>query len=167
MPRALVAYATKYGSTREVAEAVARTLGERGYETEVASAHDVRDPGERDLVVLGGPLYYYHWHRDARRFLSRHRARLAGTQVAVFALGPLSDNPDERVSARTQLDKALERYGWLTPVAVAVFGGKFDPDHLRFPDRNPAMNAVPAGDLRDFDAVAAWAGQVADALERV
>jgi menaquinone-dependent protoporphyrinogen oxidase len=39
----LVAYATKRGSTREVAEAVGATLRERGFQVEVEPAGKVKD----------------------------------------------------------------------------------------------------------------------------
>jgi menaquinone-dependent protoporphyrinogen oxidase len=34
------------------------------------------------LAVLGAPLYSGRWHRDAHRFLKRHRQELAGVPVA-------------------------------------------------------------------------------------
>ena len=164
MAGVLVAYATKYGSTREVAEAVASTLTARGLTVEVRPAADVRDVSGYDAVIIGGPLYYFHWHRHARRFLGRHRKALAGVPVAVFALGPFNDKAEEFSGARDQLDRTLGKHAWLTPVAVTVFGGKFDPAGLRFPDRNPGMKAMEASDIRDWDAIAAWSGEVADAL---
>lgn len=164
MAGVLVAYATKYGSTREVAEAIARTLGDRGLEVAVHPAHEVRDLSGYDAVIVGGPLYYFHWHRDARRFLGRHKQALARVPVAVFALGPFNDKAEDFAGARDQLDRTLIKHEWLKPVAITVFGGKFAPGGLRFPDRNPAMKAMEASDIRDWDVIAAWAGQAADAF---
>ncbi len=49
----LVAYATKYGSTQEVAEAIAATLREKGCEVEVRPAGEVRELEGYSTVVLG------------------------------------------------------------------------------------------------------------------
>jgi menaquinone-dependent protoporphyrinogen oxidase len=90
----LVAYATSYGSTLEVAEAVAATLRERGLEVDIQPMRQVRTLAGYSAVVLGAPLYMFRWHKDARRFLSRHRQALTkhppeSIRVAIFALGPL------------------------------------------------------------------------------
>jgi menaquinone-dependent protoporphyrinogen oxidase len=160
----LVAYATKYGSTQEVAEAVATALREHGADVEVRAAGDVVDMSRYSAVVLGGALYFFRWHRDARRFLSHHRTALVRMPVAVFALGPLGDSAKEMNEARGQLDRALAKAEWLSPASVAVFGGRLDPTRLRFPDANPAMKKMPASDLRDWDAIQDWADSLPEAL---
>ena len=73
----LVAYATRYGSTREVADAIAETLRGHGFDVDCKPARDVGRLAGYDGVVLGGALYVFKWHKDARRFLSRHRDALA------------------------------------------------------------------------------------------
>jgi menaquinone-dependent protoporphyrinogen oxidase len=154
----LVAYATTYGSTREVAEAVAETLRESGLEVDVQHMRAVRSLDRYAGVVLGAPLYMFRWHKDARRFLSRHRQALAERPVAIFAPGPFGAGDEaEWQGARDQLDKELANYPWFTPVAVEVVGGKFDPSGLRFP-YNLFLRQVPANDLRDWEAIRSWAG---------
>jgi menaquinone-dependent protoporphyrinogen oxidase len=160
MSAVLVAYATKHGSTREVAEAVAAVLGEAGADVSVRAAADVKDVEGFAAVVLGGSLYYFRWHRDARRFLSRHRDTLSGLPVAIFALGPIEDTAEQYEGARNQLDRALGKASWLSPVSVAVFGGQMKPSE----QRNPAMKKMPPSDLRDWEVIRAWAGGLVDAL---
>jgi len=158
MGRVLVAYATKYGSTKEVAEKVAAALRDGGKDVDVRPAHETAGVDGYSAVVLGAPLYMFRWHKNARHFLSRNKKALAETPVAVFALGPMTpDKPEEFEGARQQLDKALAKYKWLTPRSIEVFGGKFDPTGLRFPDNLPAVRALPASDLRDWDAIGVWA----------
>jgi menaquinone-dependent protoporphyrinogen oxidase len=164
MASVLVAYATKYGSTRQVAEAIASTLQEQGVDAVARPAGDVRGLEGYSAVVLGTALYFFHWRGEAHRFLRRNRAALAGLPVAVFGLGPMEDKPEQYVGAREHLDKGLAKHAWLSPVSVAVFGGRFDPAHLRFPDNNPALRAMAPTDLRDWDAIRAWAQGLVDAL---
>ena len=89
MAGVLVVYATKNGSTREVAEAIAASLTRDGVEVAVSPARAARGPvGDVDLVVVGGAIYSGRWRRDAHRFLARHRSTLATLPVAVFGMGP-------------------------------------------------------------------------------
>lgn len=152
----LVAYATKYGSTREVAADVARVLQQQRLETEIRPAREVKELERYSAVVLGGALYMGRLHKDARRLLKRRRRELAALPLAVFALGPGSTKPEEIESARAQLDKALVDLPEIKPVSVAVFGGAVDPSKLRFP-----FNKMSAFDARDWEAIQAWAEAVA------
>jgi len=160
-PLVLVGYATRYGSTQEVAEAVAATLRECGLEVDIEPMRKVRTLAGYSAVVLGAPLFMFRWHEDALRFLSRHREALTERPVAVFALGPVHDpyDEDEWQSSHDQLDKELAKYPWLTPVALEMFGGKYDPAKLRFPV-NLLAGKESASDLRDWAAIRAWAGDL-------
>jgi menaquinone-dependent protoporphyrinogen oxidase len=148
----LVAYGSKHGSTREVAEAIAETLEKAAHEVELHRAADIEDLTPYDGVVLGGSLYFGRWHNDAVGFLSKHRRKLSVLPLAVFALGPKTAEPDDLAEARAQLDKALLKVPEVEPRSVAVFGGVIDPASLRFP-----LNRMPASDARDWDAITAWA----------
>jgi menaquinone-dependent protoporphyrinogen oxidase len=163
----LVAYATKYGSTQEVAEAVAATLRESGLTVAVQPACEVRSLEGYDAVVLGAALYMFRWHKDALGFLSKHRKALIERPVAVFALGPTHSPHDEKEwqGSRGQLDKQLAKYSWLKPVAVEILGGKFDPAKLSFPF-NKFAGKEPATDIRDWAAVRAWASTISNLLSQ-
>jgi menaquinone-dependent protoporphyrinogen oxidase len=58
----LVAYATRSGSTREIAEVIAATLREHGLEVDLKPARDVRTLEGYRAVVLGAPLFMLHLH---------------------------------------------------------------------------------------------------------
>ena len=158
----LVGYATRNGSTQEVAETVAATLRDGGLEVDVQPMRNVKTLAGYRLLVLGAPLYMFHWHKDALGFLSKHRDALKVLPVAIFALGPFHDEEKEWQGVRAQLEKELEKFPWFTPVAHEVFGGKFDPAKLRFPlNLVPAMKKMPASDVRDWTAIRAWARDLA------
>jgi menaquinone-dependent protoporphyrinogen oxidase len=163
----LVAYATKYGSTQEVAEAIAETLRGCGLAVECHPAAKVGSVEGYAAVVLGAPLYIGAWHKDALNFLSSHQAALAGMPVAIFALGPVSADEKERQGSLEQLNKVLAKFPWLKPLRVAMVAGKYDPARLRFPDNllgalpaSPLHN-MPAKDSRDWAAIRAWAADLA------
>ena len=85
----LVAYATKHGTTEEVAEAITEELKGLGLEVELRRLRKVRGLDGYRAVVIGAPLYAGRWQKDARKFLKRHGKALEELPVAVFALGPV------------------------------------------------------------------------------
>ena len=163
----LVAYATRYGSTREVAEKIAATLREGGLVVDVQSVEHARFLDGYRAMVLGAPLYMFNWMKEARSFVSRNRAALERVPVAVFALGPTEDKEEDWQETCAQLDKVLAGFPWLTPAAVELFGGKFDPARLTFPyNLIPALKKMPVSDIRDWDAIRAWAAGLGRKLSR-
>jgi menaquinone-dependent protoporphyrinogen oxidase len=154
----LVTYATRYGSTQEVAETIAATLREGGLAVDVQPAKQVRSLAGYGAVVLGAPLYMFAWLKEACDFVSGQRTALGEIPVAVFALGPTEDKDEDWIEARKQLDKVLLKFPWFKPVAVELFGGKFDPARLTFPyNLIPALKHMPVSDIRDWDAFREWA----------
>jgi menaquinone-dependent protoporphyrinogen oxidase len=151
MRRVLVAYATKNGSTQQVAEAIGTVMTASGWQVRVAPARSVDGSlAGWDLVALGAPIYSGRWHRDAHRLLRRHRAELASVPVAVFGMGPRSDEVESWRRSRAQLDRALARHAWLAPVEVGLFGG-VDPPRRRSRVRR---------DLRDWTEIGDWTRKV-------
>jgi menaquinone-dependent protoporphyrinogen oxidase len=158
-PTILVAYASRHGSTRQVADTVALHMRERGWRVKVRAAASIKDLAGYDGLVLGAALYMGRLHPDARALLKRYHERLATMPLAVFAMGPGSSGDDDLARSRKQLYAGLSHFHDLAPRETAVFGGVIDPAALHFP-----FNHMPAADARDWDDVAAFAGRVADAF---
>jgi len=171
--KVLVAHASKYGSTQEVAEAVAATLQDHGFEVDLRHVGKIRQLDGYRAVVLGAPIYFGAWRKDAHGFLERNREGLEVRPVALFAMGPIGDSPSQKdwAESRVALQKDMAEHPWLTPVAFEVFGGKFDPARLDITDRLvtslPAspLHQLPASDLRDWAAIRAWAGNLVAQLQ--
>jgi menaquinone-dependent protoporphyrinogen oxidase len=154
----LVAYATKYGSTKEVAEAIAKTLKNTPAIVDLQPLNKVKSLNGVDAIVMGAPLYMFRWHSDAKNFLSRFAEPLKKIPTAAFALGPFHDEEKEWQDVRGVLDKELAQYPSFSPIAVKIFGGKFDPASLTFPfSLIPALKQMPASDIRDWQDINAWA----------
>ena len=169
MTHVLVAYGTRYGSTREVTETVAATLGEQGMDTDVKQAREVRSLDGYDAVVLGTPLYMGALHKDVRALLEKNRVALEHTPFALFALGPIKAD-DGIDGSRAQLIEARAKLPVPTPAATAVFVGAYDPARLGFKDRMiAALPASPlhgevAHDDRDWQSTRAWARELVELL---
>jgi menaquinone-dependent protoporphyrinogen oxidase len=166
----LVGYATQYGSTQEVAEAVGETLRENGLAVDVQPVSNVLSLDAYRAVVLGAPLYIGRWHKDAQRFLSGHQQALSQRPVTIFTLGPTRQDEEEWTGVRAQLDQELARYPWLNPVALELFGGKYDPSNLGLLHKLLALlpvsplHGLPASDVRDWTAIRAWASELGEKL---
>lgn len=160
-PRVLVAYATKHGSTAEIAEEIATTLRAMGLDPDVRDAAEVEAIVQYDAVILGSALYMGRWRRSARSFARRYGRALRTLPVWLFSSGPLDDTaatselePPSQVAALTD---ALEARGHVT------FGGVLDPE-ARGPVARAMVRNGLAGDFRDHEQIAAWAREVAAQL---
>ncbi len=167
----LVTYATKYGSTQGVAEAIAEELRNKGQVVDLIPARDVKALDVYSAVVLGTPLYIGNILGDASKFLSRHRSELQRLPSALFVLGPLEITPKDLSDVQVQLDSVLNRLSWFKPVVVEIFAGAMDPDKFRFPDS--LLKLMPAArdsamfqkrDGRDWEAIRTWADSLPLAL---
>lgn len=163
----LLAYASTHGSTREIAEVIASTLSGHDITIDLQPARNVRTMNGYQAVILGAPLYMFHLHKDALRFLSKHKKALSGgLPVAIFAGGPTEIGKDQWAEIRQQLDKELTKFPWLKPASIEIVGGKFDPSMLRFPwNLIPALKQTPPSDLRDWEAIRIWARKLPTALQ--
>jgi menaquinone-dependent protoporphyrinogen oxidase len=165
----LVTYASNSGSTREVAEDIAATLRAQGVEVDLCPIREVRTLDGYSAVVLGAPMYMFRWHKDAHHFLDRFRRDLTGSlPIAILAGGPIEDTSEQWQDRRRDLHQELAKHPWLTPVSVQLIGGKFDPAKLRFPySLLPALRKMPACDLRDWEAIRAWASALPEKFQPV
>ena len=159
----LLAYATRFGSTQDVAETIAASLRQSGFDVDMQPMSDVKTLATYDAVVLGAAIYNARWHADAHQFVSLHQEALEQLPVAIFTLGPLSRSEAAKLNSRRQLDKELAKYRWLKPVALEIFAGKYDPSKpgLSFFER-----FLPARDYRNWDAIRAWANALASRLQQ-
>jgi menaquinone-dependent protoporphyrinogen oxidase len=164
MEKVLVAYASKRGSTAEIAEAVAAVLRESGFEVDCADAGAVAGLDGYTAVVLGSAVYMRRWRGDARRFLRRHRDALARLPLWIFSSGPTGD-PAKDNPAWAEPHRTIERAERLGARDHVVFGGRVPAEPHGFAERGMVDNTPPEWrDRRDWDAIRAWVRGIADDL---
>lgn len=66
----LVAYATKYSATEEIAEKIGQVLRQAGLSADVLPAERVSNLSPYKAVVLGGAVYVGRWRKNAATFLA-------------------------------------------------------------------------------------------------
>lgn len=158
----LIAYATMSGSTQEIAETVSEALAQQNQTVDVRLCREVTNLQDYCAIVIGAPIYMFHLHKDAHRFIERYRKALSNLPVAVFAGGAYGPNAaQDAIEVRKNLDAELAKFAWLKPASVLMVGGRFDAARLRFPyNLIPALKAAPASDARDWDEIRAWASSL-------
>jgi menaquinone-dependent protoporphyrinogen oxidase len=160
--KVLVSGASKYGSTAEVAAAIGEELQAQGVDAEVRAPTDVDTLDNFDAAVLGSGVYAGHWLEPAKTVIERHGEALRGRPVWLFSVGPVGEPPkpdEEPVDVARPLDATKAR-------EHRIFAGRLDRSRLSFVE-NAIVIALraPEGDFRDWDAIRAWARDIAKALE--
>lgn len=157
----LVSAGSKHGATLEIAQAIGAELARSGHEVEVASPEQVEGLAGIEAAVIGSGVYAGHWLPAVRQLVEKNAARLAEMPVWLFSSGPVGDppKPEEDPVDVVGLMKMVEA------VDHRLFSGRIDLDRLGFAERAVvrALRA-PVGDFRDWDAITAWAGEIARSL---
>jgi len=159
--RVLVSAASKYGSTAEVAEAIAAELREHGLGTLVREPTTVSGLDVFDAAVLGSGVYIGHWLDPAKELVALHADTMRQRPVWLFSVGPIGKplKPDEvPVDVVPMLATTCAR-------EHHIFAGCLDRSRLNFVEKAPVVALrAPEGDFRDWDEIREWARSVASAL---
>jgi menaquinone-dependent protoporphyrinogen oxidase len=160
--RVLVAYASKLGSTAEIAETIAHVLRDGGHRALAQPARDVTGLEEWDAVVLGSAVYAAHWQRDARRFTERFHDDLAARPLWLFSGGPL----DRRLARADQpiTPHGAEITAGLDVRAHRTFGGRLTRDATVDAQ---VLQTHRIGDFRDWQAIVEYGVRIGRELDRM
>jgi menaquinone-dependent protoporphyrinogen oxidase len=175
----LVAYASRHGATRGIAERITETLRRHDLDVSLKSVEDAGRVDLYDAFVIGSAAYMGRWMSEATRFVETNSSLLAGRPVWLFSSGPVGmETTDAKGRDVVEASRPAE-FGLLAdrihPRDRRIFFGAFDPEakpanlveRLGAPFlRMPAVRqALPAGDFRDWEAIEAWAEEIARELE--
>lgn len=160
----LVAYASKRGSTAEIAETIAATLRREGLGVCLERAEDVQSLEPYDAVVLGSAVYMKRWRGDARHFLKRHRKALRQMPFWVFSSGPIGD-PSQDNPEWTEPPPIVDKIEELGGREHVVFGGCLPTEPRGFIE-TMMVEATPKElhDRRDWAEIREWAHAIAGQL---
>src|SRR5262245_34551557 len=127
MDRVPVFYATTEGHTRRIAQAIASTLREQGFDSEpVDLALHAQSPDWLNIrgAVVGASVHIGSHQEAARTFIGREAKHLAARPAAFFSvsLSAASQKKDKVDEARTIAVKFVHQAGW-SPRRIACFAG--------------------------------------------
>jgi menaquinone-dependent protoporphyrinogen oxidase len=163
----LVTYATYYGTTREVAQSIAKTVGEHHCTVDVIPAHEVKDVSPYHAVIVGSAIRGGKIHNDVLHFLEDHETELTNIPVAYFVccMTMHDDNPEARYQAEGYLAEVFNKVSKIKPISIGFFGGVLEMQRLDWLARLvvKALRA-PEGDYRNWDAIIHWSEEIAESL---
>jgi menaquinone-dependent protoporphyrinogen oxidase len=159
----LVTYASRTGSTAEIAQYIGKTLSDLGEKVDVISMNEVTDISKYDFVVAGSAIQAGKWLPEAADFIETNKIELNQKSFAVFLV------------CMTLAMKKADSYrgfvsGWLDPVrnivkpkSEGLFKGSLDinkipslGDRIKF--RISILFGVwKEGDHRDWQEIKDWA----------
>ena len=155
--KVLITYATKRGSTTEVAQAIGETISKKGIDVSILPIKDVADVSGYDAVFIGSAIRMGSWLPEAVSFVKQHQDALNKVPTKIFSVHILNqgyqpESQKERTTYTAQV-RAI-----INPEDEAFFAGKIDPSQLKFVERL-LFKAVksPDGDFRDWNKIQQWA----------
>ncbi|HEY0950477.1 flavodoxin domain-containing protein [Nocardioides sp.] len=157
----LVAFASRYGATRQIAQQIGAVLSVAGHDVRVRPTTAVGDLRDHEAVVLGSSIYRGHWMEQATTFAQEHQAELAQRPVWLFSSGLLG--PEQPA---TDLDRFAALLGARDR---QLFAGALEVRRLDLVDRALRLSptrrhALRPGDYRDWVDIDHWAHQIAAQL---
>jgi menaquinone-dependent protoporphyrinogen oxidase len=159
--RVLVAYASKAGSTAEVADFIGKNIADKGAVVDVKKLENVKGIAGYNAIVIGNAVRAGKLLSEAADFVKHHKAEMQKIPVAYFVVCmTLKDNTEEnRKKANSFLDPLCAE---ITPMEKGLFAGKMDYSKLGFATKTVVKHIVkvPEGDFRDWDAIKKWANEV-------
>jgi len=195
MKKILVTYATMAGSTAEVAQVVGEELARSGLQVEVLPLSEVKNLDDFAGVVVGAPMIlgwhrearrFLKQHRKSFVHipLAVFAMAISLTQTGETSLDGVPITVDEKLPKAPEKAGSLsfkERYARLSnyvqpilkaarpakPVSIGVFGGRMEYGRLKWWAVLFVMVIIQAraGDLRNWDAIRAWAATLPAAFQ--
>jgi len=174
--KVLVAYASKHGSTKGIADFIGEKLRERGLEVDVLEVSQVQKLEAYGAFVLGSAVYLGHWMKEAKQFASGNKTVLSTRPVWLFSSGPTGkevkdakgkDLLDPSVSGPFELGDLKEG---LQVRGHRIFFGALDGNKIGFFYRQlrkseTIRKAMQEGDFRDWKEIEAWSIEITRSLE--
>jgi menaquinone-dependent protoporphyrinogen oxidase len=158
--RVLVTYASKYGSTGGVADAIGKELCSRDVAADVLLIKNVRNISSYQAVVIGSAIYMGKWMSEAADFIKENRDVLRQVPVAYFLVCMTLSQPTEkkRAEVMSYTDPILKAVPEIKPVGIGTFAGALDYNNLSWIYKKILKSKeTPEGDFRDWNAIRAWA----------
>lgn len=158
--KVLVTYASKYGSTGGVADAIGKELCSKDVTSDVALVNNAGNIGSYQGVVIGSAIYMGKWMSEAVDFVKKNKDTLRQMPVAYFLVCMTLSKPTEenRAKVLSYMDSILKAVPEIKPVGIGTFAGALDYNNLSWLNKKILKSkGTPEGDFRDWKAIQAWA----------
>lgn len=163
----LVACASKYGATAEIAERIAQALRQADLQADLLPVAQVEKLSVYTAIVLGSAVYAGQWRKEAAQFLEAKEEQLTELPIWLFSSGPTGRGDPVQLMNGWRFPEALlpvaER---IQPRDIAFFHGAIDLKKLNLAEKLLIKGIkAPTGDFRDWEAITSWATGIAESLK--
>ncbi len=166
--RILVAYATKYGATEQIAVKIGDVLRQTGFKADVLPVDQVETLTTYQAVVLGSAVYTGQWRKEAVAFLENNEKRLAAIPVWFFSSGPPGQGDPVQLMKGWRFPEAQQPIAdRIRPRDITFFHGVLDMKKLNLGEKLIVKGfKAPLGDFRDWENITHWAASIAEAVKQ-
>jgi menaquinone-dependent protoporphyrinogen oxidase len=158
--KVLVAYASKYGSTGGVADAIGKELCGKDVAADVVLIKNADNISSYQGVIIGSAIYMGKWMSEAVDFVKKNKDSLCKVPVAYFLVCMTLSQPTEKNRAKvlSYMDPILKAVPEIKPVGIGTFAGAMDYNNLSWINKKILKSkGTPEGDFRDWTAIRTWA----------
>lgn len=155
-PIVLVTYATRAGSTMEIARTIALELENRGFTVDINPIERVTSLKGYSHVVIGSAIRMGTPLREVTQFITEHSSEFHSIPLAFFAVY-LQNSGEDEASMKARLAYLDPIRSQLRITHEAYFTGVYDPDNVSYLERLMGeLVKTPIGDFRDWVAIKDW-----------
>ncbi len=159
MRKVLIAYASRTGTTVEIAEAIGKTLGGRGFPVDVHPIKENPSLAGYQAALIGSAINGGKWLPEAIDFVRANQTALQTIPVELFLVHFFFRGDSE--NDRRMRALYMEEVGPLAPHApVTYFAGRFDRRTTAVGIPEWLARLTPTIDRRDWGKIRAWAETV-------
>ncbi|MHA1908043.1 MAG: flavodoxin domain-containing protein [Candidatus Thorarchaeota archaeon] len=171
MVKVAICYGSRYGTTTEIVEGMAKTAETLGAQVEIVELKKSKlslPLIDYDLVIIGSGIQVGRWTKEPLKFIEKNLDILSKQKVALFVVCAYAANPAQCDMAQKDfLDAIVAKYPNLAPVSTGLFGGMFDFKRYNFATRalvksllrkeTPEGEEIPeVTDFRNWDHINEW-----------
>lgn len=170
--RILIIYASRYGSTAEIAEKIGNYIAEEGPEVEVLSYMEITDLHQYDAIIVGSPIRYEGWMPAAKAFVLDNLEYLNKIPVAYFfsclALAIRTEGTERKAAQYAEKLRVLSPQ--VKPIDIGRFSGVLEFSKMSLPLRIifrifGMIIGLKEGDYRDWDEIRRWSKNISSKLD--
>ncbi len=158
--RTLIAYSSRSGATGEIGVAIANSLCDLGYATDLRLIKNINSLSGYEAVIIGSPVYMGKILNESVQFIEKFNGEIQKINSALYCVG-LTMKQDTTENREKMMAYASSAVDLLNPSAVGLFAGRIDWDTLpplyRVIAKADQDGILAEGDFRDWEAVSVWA----------
>jgi len=166
----LVAFASRSGATKGVAETIGNSLAEKGLAVDICSMQDVKDISSYRAIIAGSAIQAGKWLPEATEFVKKYQKELSGKPFAAFLVCMTLAMPKGE-AYRKHVSSWLEPVrNMVKPVHEGLFAGTLDiskvpglGDRIKF-RLSVLFGFWKEGDHRNWEEIRKWAEELRELI---